>query len=216
MRSTDVRSIVVRSIVVRSIVVAALASFGAACGSDADTTATSAPASSAPANSVPANSAPANSAPASSGASTTITQPATTDPETTDPETTDPATSGTPDASGSTLVVGEAPAGSPSTVYPAGDVNPDLGAFIVLAVEDLSAQIGIDQSAITTHSAVLVVWADSSLGCAEKGIQYTQVQTDGALIELSVGSANYRYHAGGSTNPFLCSQPITTAPTRLD
>jgi len=198
-RSTDVRSTVVRSIVVRSIVVVALASLAAACGSDdsgADTT--------------------ASSAPASSVASTTITQPATTVPEATVPATTDPAMSGTPDASGSTLVVGKAPTGSPSTVYPAGDVNPDLGAFIVLAVEDLSAQLGIDQSAITTHSAVLVVWADSSLGCAEKGIQYSQVRTDGALIELSVGSANYRYHAGGSTNPFLCSQPLTTAPTRLD
>lgn len=142
------------------------------------------------------------------------------DPAVTDPAASDSsvaaATTAPQGASESTFVVGVGPTASPSSVYPAGDIDLDLQAFIDLAVTDLSIRLGIDPGGITTHSAVVVVWPDSSLGCAQQGIQYTQVQTDGALIELSVGSLIYRYHAGGSTDPFLCSRPLTAPPTRLD
>ena len=62
---------------------------------------------------------------------------------------------------------------------------------------------------------MLVVWPDVSLGCPEPDRQYATIVTDGAVIELAVDGAIYRYHAGGSQTPFLCAAPITTAPNRL-
>lgn len=100
-------------------------------------------------------------------------------------------------------------------MFPAGDIDPALQAYIDLAISDLSGRLHVDPMSVETHSAVLVVWPDSSLGCAEKGQQYAQVLSDGTLIELSVDRKIYRYHAGESTTPFLCEQPMINAPTTV-
>ena len=197
-----------RSAAFCSIVVVAVASLATACGSDepaADPTASSTTAvTTDPVTTDPVTSDPVTSAPVGTEAVTTTA------------DTLSPTTSASSSSTGATLVAGDDPVASPTSVYAAGDIDPDLAPFIGLAVDDLSSTMGIDPAAVTAHSAVTVVWADSSLGCAEKGMQYTQVQSDGALIELAVDSMLYRYHAGGSTEPFLCDQPLTTPPTRLD
>ena len=86
-----------------------------------------------------------------------------------------------------------------------GTVDPGLLPFVDQAKADLAGRLGVDASAVILISAELVEWSDASLGCPQPGIVYAQVPTDGSLIILSHGGAEYRYHTGGSVyTPFLC------------
>ena len=100
-----------------------------------------------------------------------------------------------------------------STPASAEQIDPGLKPFIDLAVTDLATRLSIDATEVGVSSATLVEWPDSSLGCPQPGQQYAQVSTDGALIVLTADNNTYRYHAGGSTTPFLCEPPPKTAVT---
>lgn len=97
-------------------------------------------------------------------------------------------------------------------LYDEGDIDSGLRPWVDRASADLAALLGADPQAITTHAAVLVTWPDTSLGCPAADMRYTPVLTDGAIIELTHAGKTYRYHAGGSREPFLCQQPITAPP----
>ena len=112
---------------------------------------------------------------------------------------------------------GEAAVATPAdgSLFPAGDVDDGLRPWIDSSTAELAEALGVDAGAVTTVSAVLVVWPDASLGCPEPDELYASVETDGAIIELAAGGAVYRFHAGGDTEPFLCERPISEAPRRL-
>lgn len=105
--------------------------------------------------------------------------------------------------SGSTVTEGSATMGS-------GPIDPGLKPYIDIAVADLAQRLGIGADKIEVDSATLEQWPDSSLGCPEKGMQYAQVLTDGALIVLTSGAKTYKYHAGGSRPPFYCANSKAT------
>lgn len=109
----------------------------------------------------------------------------------------------------------ELPKGSDVSVFPDGDIDANLQPFIDQATTDLATRLDIDATSITTVSAVLVTWNDSSLGCPQPGMQYLQVLQDGAVIELRVDDTIYRYHSGGNSGPFPCDRPLDPPPTRL-
>ncbi len=103
------------------------------------------------------------------------------------------------------------------TTTPAGGptIEPGLNSRVAIAVADLSGRIGVSESEIEVISAQPVVWPDASLGCPQPGMQYAQVATDGALIELGSQGTTYSYHMGGSTyEPFLCESPSGTIPPK--
>lgn len=83
--------------------------------------------------------------------------------------------------------------------------TPDrLGAS---AAADLAERLGIDPEAVAVVSIDEVTWPDSSLGCPQKGMMYTQVLTPGIRIVLEANGLQYRYHAGNSRDPFYCAAP---------
>ena len=89
---------------------------------------------------------------------------------------------------------------------PPADIPPSLRGLVDQAIADLSTRLGIGSAGIVAMSAKAVEWPDRSMGCPKPGMGYLQVPIDGAVIELGVGSATYRYHSGGSVAPFLCTK----------
>ena len=84
-------------------------------------------------------------------------------------------------------------------------IDPGLLPFVDQAKADLAGRLGVGAGTIVVLGAELVEWPDTSLGCPQPGMVYMQVPTDGSLIVLSHGGAEYRYHTGGSEYvPFLC------------
>ena len=108
-----------------------------------------------------------------------------------------------------TTTAGE-PVGGDESLY-AGQIDPGLAPFVAAAVADLATRLGVNTDAITTISATLVTWSDSSMGCPAPGMEYAQVLEDGSLIELGYEGKVYRYHSGGERTPFLCD-PSRAAP----
>lgn len=109
------------------------------------------------------------------------------------------------------LLVTDPPKETPSTTTttrPAESnpgIDPGLAPLVDQAKGDLAGRLEVGADAIAVISAELVEWSDASLGCPQPGMAYAQVPTDGSLIVLSHGGAEYRYHTGGSVYmPFLC------------
>jgi hypothetical protein len=144
-------------------------------------------------------------------ADTPPADPTTTDPTTTDASTV-PVTAERTDPPDATPVSSAEPTPADGSLYPPGQVDEGLRPWIEDATADLADRTGVQPDAIDVVSAVLVTWPDAALGCPEPGMQYAQVLTDGAVIELAVDDAIYRYHAGGDQGPFLCARPIAEPP----
>ena len=134
--------------------------------------------------------------------------------QTTDEATTTPSTEA---VDPSDTVDSVSPTTSPSsedspTTEAGTDMDTSLGPFVDMAVADLSEKLDIAESSVEVLSATLVTWSDASLGCPEPGMQYAQVLTDGALIELMANDQTYSYHMGGNEfEPFLCEEPKAPA-----
>jgi hypothetical protein len=96
---------------------------------------------------------------------------------------------------------------NPSLPIPA---LPGLEALVEKARQDLAQKRSIPAAEISLVEARQVMWPDSSVGCPQPGMAYSQVVTGGYLIRLEKSGALYEYHAGLHGDPFLCENP--TAP----
>ena len=85
---------------------------------------------------------------------------------------------------------------------------PELQPILDDAIADLAGRLTVDASAIGIVEVQEVTWNDASLGCPEPGMSYAQMIVDGLRILLTVDGAEYDYHSGGTTDPFLC-EPAT-------
>jgi hypothetical protein len=83
-------------------------------------------------------------------------------------------------------------------------LDPALEKVVAQAREDLARQLSIDPGQIDLVSVSSVTWPDSSLGCPQPGMLYTQVLVDGLLIRFRAGGSLYEYHGGGGRPAFLC------------
>jgi hypothetical protein len=86
-------------------------------------------------------------------------------------------------------------------------VDPRL---LSLAVADLAQRLDVPPESVQLVKFESVTWGDSSLGCPEPGMAYSQVLVEGAYLLLQAGDALYEYHSGGSGLPFLCEQGRST------
>jgi hypothetical protein len=93
---------------------------------------------------------------------------------------------------------------NPSLPIPA---VPGLQMLIEKAKEDLAQRLAISISQINLIETKEVFWADTSLGCPQPGISYTQVQTPGHLIILESNGNEFEYHANIHNYVFYCEDP---------
>jgi hypothetical protein len=98
---------------------------------------------------------------------------------------------------------------SEATVEPTDDTTPGPAPSSVAAaaVSDLAGTLGVDEASVEVMSEEEVTWRDGSLGCAQKGMSYTQALVEGTRIVLRVDGTDYEYHASGTRPPFHCPRP---------
>jgi hypothetical protein len=77
---------------------------------------------------------------------------------------------------------------------------------VELAKQDLAGRLSISVDQIVLTDFEKITWPDSSLGCPQPGMAYTQVTVDGISIQLQAGDRVYSYHGDGSNAPFLCER----------
>ena len=93
---------------------------------------------------------------------------------------------------------------------------PEVQALIALAVEDLAKRLSIPADQIQLKEAAKVVWPDSSIGCPQPGMLYTDVLTPGYLILLSANGRDYEFHAGKGPQVIYCENPTPPVPGSPD
>lgn len=122
------------------------------------------------------------------------------------------AVPGTPDIATLAPVETATPQEDEVMTTPSGrPVNTDIPQVRV-AVEDLAQRLSVAPDSIEVLEALAVIWPDSSMGCPQPGMAYTQVLTDGLFIRLQAEGKEYHYHSGGSRDPFLCTQGLESVP----
>jgi hypothetical protein len=96
---------------------------------------------------------------------------------------------------------------SPATTEasPAASGETEAAALIELAKKDLAQRLSVAADQITVVSSTYKDWPDSSLGCPQKGMVYSQVITPGYLIVLEQGQKQYDYHTSLASNVVLCT-----------
>jgi hypothetical protein len=100
------------------------------------------------------------------------------------------------------------PSGEEETVSPDPTAIPGAGTPQARqAVADLAARLDVAADEVSVVAVEAVTWNDGSLGCAEKGMMYTQALVEGTRIMLRAGDRTYEYHAGGQRPPFYCANP---------
>lgn len=98
------------------------------------------------------------------------------------------------------------------TPSPTSPANTGLQSLIDKAISDLAQRLSISASQIKLVEAAPVVWPDSSLGCPQDGMVYTQVLTPGYLIRLKSGTQEFEYHANRGTYMIFCENPSPPVP----
>lgn len=88
-------------------------------------------------------------------------------------------------------------------------------ALVNMAKVDLAQRLNVEEAEVELVRFEPVVWPDAGLGCPQPGMAYTQVQVDGAFIQLRAGGQTYNYHTGGNRTPFLCDSPDEMLPEDL-
>ena len=84
-------------------------------------------------------------------------------------------------------------------------------AGIRAAIEELRQRVEDDTKQVQILRAEKVTWSDSSLGCPEPGMLYTQVLTPGVWLILSHGEEEFDYRIAGS-EALLCIQSQRSEP----
>ena len=92
------------------------------------------------------------------------------------------------------------------------EYDPALEKLVEQAKADLAKRLSVSVEEVIVLETRAVIWPDSSLGCPQEGIAYTQVPQDGVLIRLGVGGHMYFYHSGEAEEPFLCEGTSLLVP----
>lgn len=102
-----------------------------------------------------------------------------------------------------------APSAEEPTMEPSTDPSaaPADSPLVTAAAADLASRLGVDEASVELVSLEPVTWSDGSLGCARKGMSYTQALVEGSRIVLRADGTVHEYHAGAGGEPFPCPRP---------
>ncbi len=89
----------------------------------------------------------------------------------------------------------------PTTAPVVGELPPTLQEIIEA---DLEQRSGVTRAAFTYLRAEAVIWSDGSLGCPQRGMEYTQAVVPGYWVIIRAGEAEYDYRVTESGSFVLC------------
>lgn len=72
--------------------------------------------------------------------------------------------------------------------------DPIAAELVLLAQQQVAANLGISTRRVRLVSVEATRWADSSLGCPQPDQGYTQIEVDGYRIELRAAETTYIFH----------------------
>jgi len=75
----------------------------------------------------------------------------------------------------------------------------------------LANDLGTSPDAVAVVSIEETEWPDSSLGCPQPGMSYTQATVPGYVVVLEAGGTQYTYHTGREDGVVRCDQPAAPA-----
>ena len=96
----------------------------------------------------------------------------------------------------------------PGIPVPPGLEDPIIVKIVDKARQDLAERLSLPVDQIELREVRKVTWPDSSLGCPQAGVTYTQEPQAGLLIRLSASGNMYFYHSGISLEPFTCENSL--------
>ncbi len=79
--------------------------------------------------------------------------------------------------------------------------------LVDLAIKDLASRLKAPVSQIEMLRFETVTWPDSSLGCPQPDMLYSQAQVEGYCIRLRHNGKVYEYHGCEDRAPFFCETP---------
>ena len=85
---------------------------------------------------------------------------------------------------------------------------------VVAAISDLTTRESVRAGDVLIAAWTPVTWADSSLGCPEPDMSYTQAEVPGELLILRIDAGLYQYHAEGGGAFRYCADPAATYTVR--
>lgn len=114
-----------------------------------------------------------------------------------------------------TLLIQElTPAGSLPAEIGTSSAGADPAPFVQKAIDALAQHLNVPTSSITVVGIPLPVqWNDSSLGCPQPGMTYTQVVTPGYLITLEAGDGTWEIHTNLTDSVVVCTNPNASLGT---
>jgi len=78
---------------------------------------------------------------------------------------------------------------------------------VAAAIADTAARASADPDDVVIAAWSPVTFTDGSMGCAKKGMSYTQALVKGEVLLLRVGSSSFQYHAGTGKPFAYCADP---------
>lgn len=101
-------------------------------------------------------------------------------------------------------------------VTPMPDIPDHLRDLVQQMIVDLSERLGVSEADIRFLRADAVDWPDSSLGCPEPGMMYTQVITPGYQVIVEAEGQLHFYHTNGTEGFKYCADaaPVGDSPAR--
>ena len=97
------------------------------------------------------------------------------------------------------------PAPGQPTPEPTSEINEaTMKAMSELARQKLAEELEISVDQIQVVSADPTYWSDTSLGCPQPGMTYSQIVTPGYRVTLVVGNTLYTYHTDTKQTVVRC------------
>jgi hypothetical protein len=84
--------------------------------------------------------------------------------------------------------------------------DPAIQAVVIATIGEAATHLGVSPSAIAVEQAEAREWGDSSLGCPQPGLMYSQVVTPGFIVVVSGGGKQLEYHSDTRGRVVLCRE----------